>query len=50
MYWCTSGVGLQSLPFIDNNHLGSLQRFPCGGLFSRTSLYNYEVVSCSHIK
>ena len=23
MSWCTSGVGLQVLPFIDNSHLGS---------------------------
>ena len=23
MSWCTSGVGLQVLPFIDNRHLGS---------------------------
>ena len=31
MSWCTSGVGLQVLPFIDKRHLGSnfLQRFPC---------------------
>jgi len=32
MNWCTSGVGLQYLPFIDNRHLESIprfQRFPC---------------------
>jgi len=23
MYWCTSGVGLQVLPVIDNSHLGA---------------------------
>ena len=27
MSWCTSGVVLQVLPFIDNNHLGSTLRF-----------------------
>jgi len=30
--WCTSGVGLQVLSFIDNRHLGSIhrfQRYPC---------------------
>jgi len=27
MSWCTSGVGLQVLPFIDNSHLGSIHRF-----------------------
>ena len=27
MSWCTSGVGLQVLPFIDNSHLGSILRF-----------------------
>jgi len=32
MSWCTSGVGLQVLPVIDNRHLGSIhhfQRFSC---------------------
>ena len=32
MSWCTSGVWLQDLPFIDNRHLGSIpcfQRIPC---------------------
>jgi len=32
MSWCTSGVGLQVLPFIDNSHLGSIlffQWFSC---------------------
>jgi len=27
MSWCTSGVGLQDLPFIDNSHLVSIPRF-----------------------
>jgi len=27
MPWCTSGVGLQVLPFINNSHLGSIPRF-----------------------
>jgi len=27
MSWCTSGVGLQVLPFIDNSHLWSILRF-----------------------
>jgi len=27
MSWCTSGVGLQVLPFIDKRHLGSIHRF-----------------------
>ena len=27
MSWCTSGVGLQVLPCIDNSHLGSIHRF-----------------------
>jgi len=26
--WCTSGVGLQVLPFIDNSVLGSIFSFP----------------------
>jgi len=32
MSWCTSGVLLQLLPFIDNSLMGSIprfQRFPC---------------------
>jgi len=32
MSWCTSGVGLQDLPFIDNRHLESIpcfQLLPC---------------------
>jgi len=32
MSWCTSGVGLQALSFIDTRHLGNIprfQRFPC---------------------
>jgi len=27
MSWCTCGVGLQDLPFIDNSRLGSILRF-----------------------
>ena len=27
MSWCTSGIGLQVLPFIDNSHLGSILHF-----------------------
>jgi len=27
MSWCTSGVGLQVLPFIDNRHLGSMYNY-----------------------
>jgi len=38
MYWCTSGVGLQVLPFIDNNHSGSI---------IYTSSY-FLVLNCPH--
>jgi len=37
MSWCTIGVGLQVLPFIDNSHLGSIlcfQQLSCLCLFS----------------
>ena len=40
--WCTSGVGLQVLPFIDNRHLGIIPRFqwfPCWYCL----LYNYLI-------
>ena len=33
MSWCTSSVGLQVLPFIDNRHLGG------GGVFNASSYF-----------
>ena len=45
MSWCTSGVGLQVLPFIDISHLWSIlrfQRFSCFSNFLITQLMLLE--------
>ena len=39
MYWCTSGVGLQVLPFIDNMHSRSIIRFHRFSCFGKKSKY-----------
>jgi len=36
MSWCTSGVGLQVLPFIDNSHLGSILHFQQLNILAQT--------------
>ena len=41
MSWCTSGVGLQVLPFIDNNRLGSILHFQLFSCFKLSPLLFY---------
>jgi len=48
--WCTSGVGLQVLPFIDNTHLGSIprfQRFSCH--FRALRLFQVSSIVCDDV-
>jgi len=50
MSWCTSGVGLQVLPFIDNRHLGSIPRFHRIPYYCCMFYFGYSdiVYCCNH--
>ena len=55
MYWCTSGVGLQVLPFIDDSHMGSIHWFRdflvlYGGVNSFFNTYIYYIVFYSLVR
>jgi len=48
MSWCTSGVWLQDLPFIDNRHLGSIPHFQQFSYFywnCQTTLWSHHLTS-----
>ena len=43
MSWCTSGVGLQVLPFIENCHLGSFHRFSCLLIVVKLNIQTFDI-------